>query len=178
MRLTQPLLLQPSRQRLELKSRRAALELFFVEVPLALPPARQREVGETCRQMYGTSFLHEGDRLFLRADQLLLATEAVAAFRLPVEDYALGMPFAKKLDGVRIRITHELATLRGLEATKNVLTISEHDVEALLDGKDIACPADLRGDALLRFKDLIIGTSLAQHGILKNRLPRWIVQRA
>jgi 16S rRNA (cytosine1407-C5)-methyltransferase len=143
-----------------------------------LPRARQKEIGETCMQMYGSTFLHEGDQLFLRGDQLLLANSAVAEFPLPVQDYSLGMPFARKLDGGRIRITHELATLRGLEATKNVLKVNESDVDMLLHGKDIPCPTEMKGDPLLKMRDIVIGTSLAQHGMLKNRLPRWVVAKS
>ncbi len=148
----------------------------FQEEPL--PHARQKDIAKLCEEMYGASFLHDGDRLFLRADQLILGNDGVGDFRLPVQDYALGMPFARKLEGGRIRLSHELVTLRGAEATRNVLELSEADVDTLLDGKDVACPADMRGDPILKCGDLIIGTSLAQHGILKNRLPRWVVAKS
>lgn len=143
-----------------------------------LPKARRIEAGKTCEEMYGTSFLHENDRLFLRVDQLLLSTSDVADFRLPVQDYSLGLPFARKIDSGRIRLQHEIITLRGLEATKNVLEMTEADVDALLDGKDIACPADTRGDLILKYRDIVIGSSLALNGTLKNRLPRWVVAKS
>lgn len=144
----------------------------------SLPPARQKDVGKICEELYGASFLRENDRLFLRADQLILANDAVAECRLPVLNYALGIPFARKLDGTRIRLSHEAITLRGHEAARNVLDIGEDDVTAMLAGKDIECPVEMFGDPILKCGDLIIGSSLAQHGILKNRLPRWLVQRA
>lgn len=148
----------------------------FQEEPL--PPARQKDIGKICEEMYGTSFLRDDDRLFLRADQLILTNEACAEFKLPVQNYALGIPFARKLEGGRIRLQHEIITLRGLEATKNVLDISEQEVDLLLDGKDIPCPAEMKGDPLLKFGDLMVGSSLAQRGMLKNRLPRWLVAKS
>ena len=143
-----------------------------------LPMSRQRDIAKTAEEMYGSSFLHEGDRLFLRGDQVILSTETVENYKMPVQDYSLGMPFAKKLDGGRIRLTHEIITLRGNEATKNVLALTQQDVDNLLDGKDGVCPKDLRGDVILRLGDLPIGMSLAQEGILKNRLPRWVVAKS
>lgn len=154
-----------------------------------LPTARQNDIAKLCEEMYGTSFLHEGDRLFLRADQLIITNEEVANFKLPVQNYALGIPFARKLEGGpsfapgasagrRIRLQHEIITLRGHEATKNILELSETDVDSLLDGKDIRCPAEMKGDPILKCGDLIIGTSLAKDGKLMNRLPRWVVAKS
>ena len=143
-----------------------------------LPPARQKDIGKICEEMYGTSFLHEGDRLYLRADQLILTNDAVSDFKLPVQNYALGIPFAKKLDGTRIRLQHEIVTLRGHEATKNVLELSQADVDAMLDGKDIRCPVEMKGDPILTCGNLVIGSSLAKEGKLMNRLPRWIVAKS
>ncbi|MSR86867.1 NOL1/NOP2/sun family putative RNA methylase [Candidatus Peribacteria bacterium] len=154
-----------------------------------LPPARQKDIAKQCEELYGTSFLHDRDQLFLRADQIIIANEACADFKMPVQNYALGIPFARKLEGGpsfapgasagrRIRLQHEIITLRGQEATKNVLELSEKDVDALLDGKDISCPPDYRGDPILKCGSLIIGTSLAQNGMLKNRLPRWVVAKS
>lgn len=173
----------PTRQREKLPPVRFQEEM--------LPPARQKDIGKICEEMYGTSFLHEGDRLYLRADQLILTNDAVTEFKLPVQNYALGIPFARRLDAGRIRLSHEIITLRGYEATKNVLEISEADVDQLLDGKDIACPADMKGDPLLTFgssshstgsgqagSELMIGSSLAKNGRLMNRLPRWIVAKS
>ena len=143
-----------------------------------LPRARQADIGKICEEMYGTSFLHEGDRLYLRADQLILTNDAVSDFKLSVQNYALGIPFAKKLDGARIRLQHEIVTLRGHEATKNVLELPQGDVDAMLDGKDISCPPDMKGDPILKCGDLIIGSSLAKQGKLMNRLPRWVVAKS
>lgn len=148
----------------------------FQEEPL--PPARQKDIAKICEEMYGSSFQYDGDRLFLRSDQLILTTEAVEEFRLPVQNYALGIPFAKKLEDGRIRLSHEIITLRGKEAEKNVLEISEQELDALLDGKDIACPPEMRGDPILLYKGIPVGSSLAQRGVLKNRLPRWIVAKS
>lgn len=143
-----------------------------------LPSARQIDIGKISEAMYGASFLHEDDRLFLRSDQVLLSTQDVAEFRLPVQDYSLGLPFARRLDPGRIRLSQELITLRGHEASKNILEISESELNELLDGKDIPCPADLRGDPILIFRGMPVGSSLAKDGMLRNRLPRWLVAKS
>src|SRR5205814_562469 len=123
--------------------------------------------------------LGENDRLFLRAEQLLLSTLDVAKFKLPVTNYSLGIPFAKRLDsGERIRLQQETATLRGNVATKSVLEVDLETLRQLLDGKDVSCDSELRGDMIIRYRDLVVGTSLAKEGKLWNRLPRWLVQRS
>lgn len=140
-----------------------------------LPLARMKEVALYLEKEYGASFLHEGDRLFLRSDQLMLSTHDVAATRLPLEDYSLGLPFAKKLPDGRVILHQELVTLRGMEAKKNIMECSEKDVEALLAGKDFSCDPVLRGHIILQYEGLAIGHGLAREGRLKNNLPRWMI---
>ncbi len=143
-----------------------------------MPKARAAEVGKKLEEQFGSSFMHDDERLFARTDQLLLATQSVAEFRLPVLDYSLGLPFAKKLDGNRFRLNQEIVSYRGKEATKSVYEISDEILKDLLDGKDSTIPEEFYGDIILLYKSLPIGTGLAQEGKLKNRLPRWIVQKS
>ncbi len=143
-----------------------------------MPAARMREWAAKLEETYGTSFLQEGDRLFERGELLLLTSQDVAKFRMPVADYALGIPFGKKVDGTRIRLDHDIAVFRGNLATKNVTDISEETLNLLLDGKDATCDESLRGDVILRFQNMAVGIGLAKEGHLKNRLPRWIVQKS
>jgi len=143
-----------------------------------VPRARQKDIGSIIEEMYGTSMLHEGDRLFQRGDQLILSTEEVADYPLPVQNYSLGMPMGRRLDNDRIRVDHEFIALRGMEATKSVTTLNEEQLGHLLDGKDTTCALELRGDIVLRYKHFVLGFGLAKDGHLKNRLPRWIVQKS
>jgi 16S rRNA (cytosine1407-C5)-methyltransferase len=143
-----------------------------------LPLLRQKDVAEHMTEMFGIPMVSENERLYLRTDQLLLSTLDVAKFGLPVTDYALGIPFAKRLDAERIRLSHETATLRGVDATLSTLEISKEELRALLDGKDIPCDSELKGDIVLLHKGFAVGTSLAKEGKLWNRLPRWVVQRS
>ena len=148
-----------------------------------LPRARQKAIAGIVEEMYGTSFMTDTDCLFQRGEQLLLATQEVADFRLPVQDYALGLPFALRLqaghpDNDRIRLIHETATLRGASATRGTHIIDAHELDQLLDGKDLTCPNDLRGDIIVLHRGLPVGMALAKDGKLKNRLPRWIVQKS
>jgi 16S rRNA (cytosine1407-C5)-methyltransferase len=143
-----------------------------------LPRMRMAEIGKGIEALYGSSFLHEGEKLYQRADQLLLSTDEIADFRLPVQDYSLGMPFAKRLEENRVRLTQELVTLRGAEATSRTWVINEEQLDQLFDGKDLTCPPELRGDVILLYRGIPVGSSLAKEGKLMNRLPRWIVQKS
>lgn len=143
-----------------------------------VPRARQREIASRLEALYGTSLLLPGDVLFQRGSQLLLSTEDVASYSLPVLDYALGMPFGRRLEDGRVRIDHDAATLRGPLATRNILDIAEEVLAGLLAGRDAVCDPALRGDVLLRSDGAVVGFGLAKDGKLKNRLPRWLIQHA
>ncbi len=143
-----------------------------------LPRSRQASMEKEIAALYGSSFLLPDDRLFSLNDRLVLSTEEVADFSLPVKNYALGIPFGKRLDESRVRLDHDLATLRGHLATSQFLDISADQLQALLDGKDTTCEAHLRGDVLLRYKERTAGFGLAKDGHLKNRLPRWLVMKS
>lgn len=143
-----------------------------------LPRIRTRDIGNTVESLYGASFIRDGECLFERGKELLLSTEAVADFKLTVENYSLGLPFALRLDGSRVRVHHEIMTLRGAEATKHSAPINESQLQELLDGRDTKCDPALDGDTLLIYRGIPIGFGLAREGILKNRLPRWIVQKS
>lgn len=140
-----------------------------------LPTSRLNAIGALLEANYGISFLHEGERLFLRSDQFLLSTHDVAMLHLPLQDYSLGMPFGKNLPDGRVVLHQELVTLRGMEATKQILDLSDIGVRTLLDGKDIVCDPTLRGHLILRHKGIAIGHGLAKDGRLKNNLPRTMI---
>ena len=119
-----------------------------------------------------------GEVLFQMKDQLLLATQEVADLKIPLQDFALGMPFALRLDGNRLRVSHELASLRGQEATANTYDLKEAELNLLFSGKDATCDSSLNGDVMLLWKGFCIGVGLAKEGKLKNRLPRWVVLKS
>lgn len=144
---------------------------------IELPSGRMRDVAEQLVSAYGTSFLDDSDRLFQRSDQLLLSVRDVATASLTLEDYSLGLPFAKKLPDGRVILHQELITLRGMRATKNIMSLSSAEVEALLQGKDLSCDPVLRGHVILRYGDHAIGHGLAREGKMKNNLPRWMILR-
>lgn len=127
---------------------------------------------------FGTKFFDvEQDALFERGgESLVIANREVESFGLAVEDYALGIPFGKKLKDGRVLIDHELATLRGQLATKNVWEVDDVSIELLLDAKDCDCPADLHGHTVLTYHGFGIGQGLAKEGRMKNNLPRWMVR--
>jgi len=143
-----------------------------------LPDGRARDIGAQLKHIYGTTFMEGGDVMFERADQLMLTNGPVSKFHLQVQDYSLGLPFGKRLKNGQIRLDHEIVSLRGNTATKNILDLNQVQYDLLMDGKDTDSPVELDGDVILRFKNIVIGLGLARDGLLKNRLPRWVVQKS
>jgi 16S rRNA (cytosine1407-C5)-methyltransferase len=151
--------------------------VHFQEVEL--PAARLKDWAKIIEGEYGTSFMDENDRLFQRGELLLLANKDVASFRMPVADYALGIPFGKIVEPAkRMRIDHDIIAFRGTRAKETVTEIDQTTLDLLLDGKDATCDPTLSGDVVLIFKGMAVGLGLAKQGLLKNRLPRWIVQKS
>ena len=148
----------------------------FQEEPL--PSRRIREAMEHFTELYGTPVLRDGETLFQLGENVLLTTTDVVRFGLPLQDFSLGLPFAKLLKDGRVRIAHEMATLRGHEATKGTLTLSETQLADILDGKDTICDPSIRGDVLLLAEGRCIGRGLAKEGVLKNNLPRLMIQQS
>jgi 16S rRNA (cytosine1407-C5)-methyltransferase len=146
---------------------------FFEE---DVPSGRTKDIGRILSEQFGTPFIRDGECLYQRKEQLLITTDAVAKFGLPVLDFGVGLPFAKRLTDGRIRVSHEMATLRGTEATQNTLTVSDEERKQLLTGQDIACDPVLYGDQLLMAEGLCIGRGLAKEGKLKNNLPREMIR--
>ena len=143
-----------------------------------LTPRRYRDITKILEEHFGTSFLQEGDTLLQKADQLLLTTKEAKQFPLPVQNYSLGLPFVKGIrDSAHIRLTHDLVTLRGHFAQKNVYDLSDEEAAEILAGKDIPCPEELRGDIILRSQGIYIGPAFAKERILKNRLSRQLISQ-
>ena len=124
---------------------------------------------------YGTSFLEEGEKLFERGERLYLLSEEASLFELPCPDYGIGLPFAKKLSHDRILITHEVASLRGMHATKNIVKPNDGMLKGILSGKDIVCDPILEGHVLLLTDQFCLGRGLATRGKLKNNIPRGVI---
>ena len=64
------------------------------------------------------------------------------------------------------------------EATKGTLALNDAQLADILDGKDTPCDPDLRGDMLLLAEGRCIGRGLAKDGLLKNNLPRLMIQQS
>lgn len=162
-----------------LKTARTCDVLPMKWVPFQERAAGRRQTEEISGQIkarYGDSFLEEGDRLFLRGETLLIATKEVEAFGLPMQNYALGMPFGKLLKDGRALIDHEIVTLRGGKASKNTYELTHEQIEAVMDARDIECPESLNGHIILTFQGIPVGMGLAKDGRLKNNLPRRMVR--
>lgn len=143
-----------------------------------MPPRRIREAMEHFTEIYGVPMLRDDETLFQLGENMLVTTAELAKFPLPVQDFSLGLPFAKLLKDGRVRIAHETATLRGHEATKGTLALDAKQLEDILDGRDTACDPGIRGDMLLLAEGRCIGRGLAKEGLLKNNLSRLMIQQS
>ncbi len=149
---------------------------YFQETPIMRK--NLKDYLDQIEDRFGSKFFDEEvDALFERGgESLVIANREVESFGLAVEDYALGIPFGKKLKDGRVLIDHELATLRGQLATKNVWEVDDASLELLLDAKDCDCPVELHGHTVLTYRGFGIGQGLAKEGHMKNNLPRWMVR--
>ncbi|OGJ53853.1 hypothetical protein A3D11_04045 [Candidatus Peribacteria bacterium RIFCSPHIGHO2_02_FULL_49_16] len=137
-----------------------------------LSRSKQEEIAKKIEELYGISFMYEGEILFRREDQLLLTSQDCAGIQLSLRDYSIGLPYAKLLKDGRVRLSHEMALLRGSEASKQTYMVTDDELAELLKGKDIPCLEDLYGDLLLIHDGICFGRALAKNGKCKNNLPR------
>ena len=135
---------------------------------------RKKRSDDFC-EWYGAPFIHDTEELFECRDQLILSTREVADFSMPLIDFSLGLPYAKGVKGGRIRMTHELATLRGHEAHKHVVPLSDGLLADLLQGKDIPSMLDFSGDVIFLHGDMVVGRGTVVEGKILNRLPREMI---
>lgn len=149
-----------------------------------IPKSRYKEIGERLIDWYGASFLREDEVLIESRDQMLVLPQAIVDFKLPFKPYFTGLPFGKFTDHGLPRLSHELASLRGHEATKQLLMVSEDDYKKSFAGANIsASPKGFDdGDVLLALKNpalkkpLVFGRGVLKKEIILNRLPREIVR--
>lgn len=149
-----------------------------------LPNARMREIKARLIDWYGTSFLRDDETLVSTKEQIYMIPEALLRFRIPLHPYYVGLPFGKPTEHGLVRLSHDMATLRGHEATKQVLHLPATEMRRVLAGVNVdtsAIHVD-EGDVLLGLEDnilqrtLIFGRGVLKKGVLLNRLPREIVR--
>lgn len=141
-----------------------------------LPRSRKNEIANALEKQFGYGFVNEDERLFERGEMIILASQEIAFFPLPMQDYSLGIPFGKRLKDGRILLDHEIVILRGHHATKQKMDLTDKQLEDILDAKDIECPKDLSDRILLMYQGKCVGLGLAKDGRMKNNLPRWMVR--
>lgn len=138
--------------------------------------ARVKERMEFLEHRFGQSFKQEGEVLLQRDGNIILTTEAVSIFRLPVQSAHIGLPLGKRLTKSPIMLDHDMVTLRGSSVEKNVITLTDEQWKQLTEGKDIDCSKELLGNVILQYKGIAVGRARARDGRAKNHLPRWMVQ--
>ena len=150
-----------------------------------LPKARVKEIAENLIDWYGTSFIRENEVLTEYKEQLSIMPASILDFHLPLQPYLGGLPFGKATNHGLVRLSHEVSVLRGLEATKQVLVITELQMRDMMKGTNIPVskPEGMDdGDVLLAVdfpvlgRKMIVGRGVLKAGIVMNRLPRDMVR--
>lgn len=142
-----------------------------------LTPSRTKDIASELIKRYGTSFMEERERLYETGQYVTLINEAASRFILPCPRYAFGLPMLKLQKDSRIRLTHEMITLRGKNATIGTLELVDQQKETIFEGKDAACDSALSGELILRWRGIPLGLGLAKEGMLKNWIPRVILKQ-
>ncbi len=146
--------------------------------------ARMKEAKNRLEDWFGSSFMRDDEVLVESKEQMMIVPQAAIDLKLPVNPYLAGLPFAKLTNHGLPRLSHEMATLRGREATKQVIVLSEDEMRQSLKGVNVRFDqASVRdGDALLAIdspalgRPAIFGRGMLKQGTILNRLPREVVR--
>lgn len=146
-----------------------------------LPKARRKEWISGLKEWYSALMVEEKEELYQSKDSLQILTQDALSFRMPTAPYLAGLPFGKPTDYGLVRLSHEMATLRGNRAKQHVRLLDSHAVQQVLSGKDLPIDSPDHGDLLFSLRhpsghDVVIGRGMLKHGKVLNRLPREIVR--
>ncbi len=146
--------------------------------------AKVAEMADRLVDWYGYSFIGEHEALITQRDQICIIPQEALEFRLPMMPYFTGLPFGKFTDHGLPRLSHEIATLRGNLATKQILKLADADLKSAMKGVNITSVGSGNddGDVMLAFQEnalgrpIIFGRGMLKNGIVLNRLPRDMVR--
>ncbi|MDD5055917.1 MAG: SAM-dependent methyltransferase [Candidatus Peribacteraceae bacterium] len=146
--------------------------------------ARMKEAKDRLADWFGTPFMRDDEVLVESKEQMMIVPQAAIEFRLPVNPYLAGLPFAKLTNHGLPRLSHEMTTLRGREATKQVIVLSEEEMRQSLKGVNVRFDqTNVRdGDVLLAIdspafgRPILFGRGMLKQGTILNRLPREVVR--
>lgn len=149
-----------------------------------VPPSRAKAIAARLEDWYGVSFLREDEILLEWKEQLSVLPESALKFKLPVQPYGAGLPFGKSTVHGLTRLSHDMSTLRGHEAKKQIITIPESALRDMMTGKNITVDqAGMDdGDVLLALylepigRSIVCGRGVLKQGTVINRLPRDMVR--
>lgn len=146
-----------------------------------LPKARRKEWISGLEEWYGALFVEENEDFYLAKDTLQILTADALAFRMPTAPYMSGLPFGKPTEHGLVRLSHEMATLRGNRAKSHVRILENTQVLEAISGKDLHIPDSDHGDLLLSLvhpsgHPIVLGRGMLKSGRVLNRLPREIVR--
>jgi 16S rRNA (cytosine1407-C5)-methyltransferase len=148
---------------------------------------RVNSIVERLDDWYGNGFLDENERLFENKENLSVTTEELLDFRIPTTSYVTGLPYGKSTNHGLVRMSHEIVSLRGDRATKQMVTLTEDQFLQALKGVNLHVEAKgvEDGDVLLAvdypMQDgkplrIVVGRGLLKEGVILNRMPREIVR--
>lgn len=160
----------------------------FKDVPTHKYPfvqkTRMKEIADRLTDWYGCSFIRDDEVFIESKEQLLVLPGILLEKYIPLLPYFSGLPFGKYTSHGLPRLSHEMTTLRGHEAQKQVLHLTLADLRKALAGVNLESVAQGLddGDVLLGLEDnaltrtMIFGRGMLKNGTILNRLPREIVK--
>ena len=123
-----------------------------------IPKHRTKEIAARLEDWYGTSFLRDDEILLESKDQLLVLPESILSMHLPLLPYWSGLPFGKYTSHGLPRLSHEMTTLRGHEAIKQVVELPMETIKRAMQGQNIG--TEMKGiddgDILLSTRDTVL----------------------
>lgn len=142
-----------------------------------LSKKRVEQYTKSITDQFGTNFIAYNESLSEWEGMLYLVTTYGQTLNLPNRNYSLGVPYGKLLKNNTVRLSDDVAKIRGHLATKGIVLVTQEELATLLQGKNVACNPSVHGDVLVKYEDFTLGVCSAQRGVLKNTLDRELIKQ-
>jgi len=161
----------------EIKHSSVSLAPIYTSPFTALSKKTKTQFEDYYQQHFGIAIEPPGYQLLQRDKAVWLFPEDIERINQFIKVNRAGMKIGDIYPN-KIRSTHEFASCLGLQASKQVVDISDEELVSFLRGNNLNIDATglANGEVLLRYQHHIVGIAQNQKGKLKNGLPRELVK--